>query len=247
MSDVQPTPEPKEAKRFAWARHRILKLPAWAWIAIAVVAIVGASSAGGGEADESTGSPDATSAPEASSTATTESPTTTSRPTTVAPARTTTTTTEPEIEVIDSGTYIVGTEVAPGLYRVAGYWALLDDEFDIIENDGVYDNGLGLMVVPESGAKYVEISGEAVSLEQAPSLPVLLAGYTEGTYLVNVDIEPGTYRVSDSDYAYAARLSPMPDGSWDIIDNDGNEGNVIIKIAPSDFAFEFSGVLERIE
>lgn len=247
MSDVQPTPPPGETKKFAWATRRFFKLPAWAWIAIAVVAIVGASSAGGGESEENSGSPATTDAPEVSSPATTESPTTTSQPTTTAPPRTTTTTTEPEIEVIESGTYIVGSEVAPGLYRVTGYWALLDDSFDIIENDGVYDNGLSLMSVPESGAKYVEISGEAASLEQVPSLPVLLAGYTEGTYLVNIDIEPGTYRVSDPGYAYAARLTPMPDGSWDIIDNEGNEGSVIIKISPSDFAFEFSGVLERIE
>jgi hypothetical protein len=58
-----------------------------------------------------------------------------------------------------------------------------------------------------------------------------------------VDIEPGTYRISDPDYAYAARL----DSTLDIIDNEGNAGNVLIRVQDGDFAFSFSGEIERIE
>ncbi|MGH9132401.1 MAG: hypothetical protein ACRDZZ_00585 [Ilumatobacteraceae bacterium] len=179
-------------------------------------------------------------------------PTTTVAPTTTTVA-TTTTTTEPPLEVIGSGTYIVnpaeGTEVAsgeirPGAYRVAGYWAALDAVGEIIDNDGVYGPGeLTLMVVP-GDASFVEISGEAISIWDLPSYPVLsLSAVPEGgTYLVGADIEVGTYRVSDPDYAYAARL----DSTLEIISNEGNAGSVIIVVQPGDFALSYSGGLERV-
>ena len=111
-------------------------------------------------------------------------------------------------------------------------------DFSIIDNDGVYDNGIGLMVV-QRGDTYVEISGEATPLTDLPVASPLALGFTEGTYIVGIDIEPGRYRISDPDYAYAARL----DRSLGIIDNAGNSGSVIIQISPSDYAFTFTGAI----
>ena len=133
---------------------------------------------------------------------------------------------------------MVPNEIDYGVYRVSGYWARLDSDFSIIDNDGVYDNGIGLMVI-QQGDTYVEISGEATPLADIPVAPPLTLGFTAGTYLVGVDIEPGRYRISDPDYAYAARL----DRTLGIIDNAGNSGSVIIQISPSDYAFTFTGEL----
>lgn len=151
--------------------------------------------------------------------------------------------TEEELDVIESGTWIVPDEIKPGYYRVAGYWATMDEDMEIMDNDGVYeDDELTLAYVPKSAA-YVEISGEAVSIEEFPSYPVMELLPRAGTYLVGPDIKPGQYRVSDKDYAYAARL----DKDLEIIDNDGNEGSVIINIEEGDFAFSFSGEIKELK
>ena len=63
---------------------------------------------------------------------------------------------------------------------------------------------------------------------------------------MGVDIQPGQYRISDPDYAYGARLVPTTGGGWDIIDNEGNAGNVVITIQPGDVAFEYTGIIERL-
>lgn len=148
---------------------------------------------------------------------------------------------------ISSGTYVAGAEFAPGLYRASRYWALLDPAQEIIDND-LIDEGTGysLMNVPPAGVAFVKIDGKAISTNDMPFYDPIAEGATAGTYLVGFDIQPGTYRVSDPDSAYAARLSLTPEGQLDIIDNDLSEGNVILTIQEGDFAFTYSGTLERI-
>jgi hypothetical protein len=72
---------------------------------------------------------------------TTEGPTTTEAPTT----------TTTELPVVESGTYVVPDQFAPGTYRVEGYWARLDVNQEIIDNDLV-DSGLTLMNVAPTDA-----------------------------------------------------------------------------------------------
>ena len=69
-------------------------------------------------------------------------------------------------------------------------------------------------------------------------------GFTTGTYLVGVDIQPGRYRVTaiGDRSAYAARL----DGTLDIIDNNLSDGSVLMIVNESDFAFTFTGMLELV-
>ena len=97
------------------------------------------------------------------------------------------------------------------------------------------------MVVKKSD-DMVEVSGQALAIEYLPEYDPIANGARKGTYLVGKDIAPGRYRVKDPDYAYAARL----DKNLEIIDNEGNEGNVVITIKPSDYAFEFSGDLTAL-
>ncbi len=187
--------------------------------------------------------------PTASSTETVESTTTvetttTTVATTEAPTTTLeeTTTTVDEIAIIDAGTYVVGSEVPAGAYRVVNYWALLDGNQEIIDNDFVGGDGMSLVVITEV-AKFVEFSGEAASVEEIPSLDPIAAGFNSGTYLVGPDIAPGVYRVSNpGELAYAARL----DSGLGIIDNAATENSVILTVSESDFAFRFNGTLELV-
>lgn len=150
---------------------------------------------------------------------------------------TTTTTSDPTIA---EGTYVVGAEIQPGIYRVSGYWARLDAAMEIIDNDGVYDNGVGLMKVEPTDA-YVEISGAALPLGETRTLDPVVEGFTEGTYLVNWDIQPGRYRITPTDRsAYFARL----DETGDIIDNNISDGQVIVIVDQSDWALTFDGKIE---
>lgn len=171
---------------------------------------------------------------------TTSGATTTTGPTTTTQLATTTTT----LPVIGSGVYFVGSEFEPGLYRVVGYWARLDANQEIIENDIVNDNGMSLLNVRESDS-FVEISGEAIAVADFNGgvADPLLLNWTEGTYLVGVDLAAGQYRISpDGSSTYFARL----DDEGDIIDNNISEGQLIVTIQPSDWAFQFTGTLELV-
>lgn len=161
-------------------------------------------------------------------TTTTEAPTTTTAPTTT---RTT-------LAVVESGTYVVPDQFAPGTYRVEGYSARLDANREIIGND-IVDSGLTLMTVAPTDA-YVEINGGAVALADLPQVDPIAEGWTDGTYLVGTDIAPGRYNVTPAgSSAYYARL----DADLEIIDNNISEGNVIAIVDPGDWALSYTGTI----
>ncbi|PWL20713.1 MAG: hypothetical protein DCO81_03665 [Candidatus Aquiluna sp. XM-24bin5] len=145
---------------------------------------------------------------------------------------------------ISAGTYVVGTEVEPGLYRSSRYWSRLDANQEIIDNDLVWGNGWSLVQIQDSD-KFIEFSGVAYALEDMPLLDPIAEGFTEGTYLVGVDIQPGTYRVNaeGDSMAYGSRLAC----DRDILDNDLNSGSVILTVKSSDCMFEFRGILEKLD
>ena len=133
---------------------------------------------------------------------------------------------------------IVGDEIALGRYRITGYWARLDSALEIIDND-IINDGLSLLTVFEDDS-CIEINGEAMQVEDFNGgvADPFLVGWTDGTCIVGMDVQPARDRVTDPSYAYAARL--MCDR--EIIDN---EGNVIV--SASDCLFEYSGELEYLD
>ena len=211
-------------------------------LALCLVLIAGCG--GVADATATTEPPSTTLAP---TTTTADQPTTTEPlpTTTTVPATTTTTvpaTTTTTIPTISSGVWVVGSEVEPGVYRVAGYWARLDADLEIIDNDGVYDDGLSLVNILASDA-YIEVNGEMISLQYLPVLDPIASGFAEGTYLVGADIAPGRYRVTpteDRDSAYWARLDDLRD----INDNDLADGPLIVIVSESDWALTFRGIIE---
>lgn len=148
---------------------------------------------------------------------------------------------EQDSAVITAGQYVVGTDIAPGLYRFAGYVARLDAEMQIIVNDSVR-SGLGLVLVSPHDA-YFEVSGEAIRLEDYPTYDVLGQAPRGGIYLVGTDIPPGRYRIHGEGRSAYYRTF---DRNMNRLNSDLNRGNIIMNLQPSVFAVEFNGRLEQL-
>ncbi|MGY1697724.1 hypothetical protein ACI780_22740 [Geodermatophilus sp. SYSU D00814] len=140
------------------------------------------------------------------------------------------------------GTYLVGTDVQPGRYRTDGtstcYWERLSDltgEFEaILANDNV------------SGQTYVEILPTDVAFSTddcgrwepaAFDGPDVSGGFGDGVYLVNADIQPGTYVSTGSSGCYWERLSDLTGEFEAILANDNPSGQTYVEILPTDVAF----------
>ncbi|QHC01069.1 hypothetical protein EK0264_12730 [Epidermidibacterium keratini] len=79
---------------------------------------------------------------------------------------------------------------------------------------------------------------------EAPPPPTTEAptpSFGAGTYLVNVDIPPGTYQSSGGSTCYWERLSGTSGEFDDIIANDLPAGQAIVTIEPTDVAFSSTG------
>lgn len=146
-----------------------------------------------------------------------------------------------ESNVIPAGQYVVGSDISPGLYRFAGYVARLDSEMEIITNESVR-SGLGLVKILEHDS-YVEVSGEAVHIDDFPVYNVLENAPRGGIYLVGTDIAPGRYRLhGDGRSAYYATY----DRQMNRLGNDLNKGSLIVNLQPGVYAFEFTGRIEAM-
>lgn len=208
-----------------WFKKKRIILPA----IIVAIAVFSAASNGGKDAT-----------PSASESSTQESETT--EPESSATPEESAEPAEPEIQTWSPGTYIVGSEIEPGQYRVLGYWARLDKDMEIIDNEALWGNDGSLIVQIEKGDAYIEFSGEAMRLEDSEPVDPVALGLTEGTYLVGTDIQPGRYRIT-GDSAYFARLQC----NNDIIDNNLSEGSVIAVVDKSDCYLNFSGEIAKID
>lgn len=146
-----------------------------------------------------------------------------------------------ESAVIGPGQYVVGTDIEPGLYRYTGYVARLDSEMQIIVNDSVR-SGLGLILVSPHDA-YLEVSGEAIRLEDYPTYDVLSQAPRGGIYLVGTDIPTGRYRIHGE-----GRLASYKtfDRNMNRVNVDVNRGSLILNLQPSAFAVEYVGRLEQM-
>lgn len=190
-------------------------------------------------------------------------PTSTPRPTdTPQPTQTPPPPTEtPDPNLLLPGTYIVGADIRPGFYTGSTgtdglldscYWARLKDlsgSFDaLIANDNA--NGLYYIEVLESDYAL----NSACPLRYLPALPAPASPFPQtidpGTYLVGIDIQPGTYRgQAGADFSgscYWARLNNVR-GSLDaLLANDNAVGQFYVQVSAGDFALQTRCELERV-
>ncbi|WP_197413431.1 MULTISPECIES: hypothetical protein [unclassified Mycobacterium] len=93
-----------------------------------------------------------------------------------------------------------------------------------------------------------ELDARESAVSQQEQLQELSRITGDGTYLVNKEVMPGTYRNSGASGCYWERLSGLSGTGSDIIANDNASGPAVVTIEASDVAFSTKrcGVWEKI-
>ena len=161
---------------------------------------------------------------------------------TAAPEPTLTPTPEPGF---GDGTWIVGTDIAPGLYVAPGsslcYWARLSGFGGTLDEIKANDVGVGrkLVAIAPTDAGFETSNCGRWKPHVEISNP--LTRIPEGTWMVGVEVSPGTYSAPGGALCYWARLSGFGDELDDIITNDVGAGRKLATIAPTDAGFHTGG------
>ena len=162
------------------------------------------------------------------------------------------------LTIVPTGTYLVGRDIGPGLYRgEAGtgllescYWARLSNlsgTDDILANE----NAEGPYYVEVlSSDRAFETECEIHPVENVSARSEYLTIVPTGTYLVGRDIGPGLYRGEAGtgllESCYWARLSNLS-GTDDILANENAEGTYFVEVLPSDYALQLECQVEKVE
>jgi len=161
----------------------------------------------------------------------------------------------PKIKTYKDGTYLVGKDIAAGLYKVIltdniikmGYIERAKDvtlDFDsIIAN--ILLTGDGYVEIKDTDVA-VKLQGVEIYLVDISKLEKdLKTEISDGIFLVGIDISPGTYKVEVTDnvsgMAYVERAKNVSMGFDDIIANELFQGQGYVKVLEGDFAVKVQG------
>jgi len=165
----------------------------------------------------------------------------------------------PDPNLLQPGTYLVGADIRPGIYKgqagydlfASCYWARLKDLSGTLDAVLANDNGIGQFYVEVKESDYAFETG--CELRFLSSLPEPPAEFPQrimpGTYLIGIDIQPGTYRgqagAEITNSCYWARLRNVSGELGAIIANDNAIGQFYVQVQPSDFALTTNCELEH--
>ncbi len=146
----------------------------------------------------------------------------------------------------DDGTYLVGTEIQPGLYRSDGgtfcRWQRLRDlsgDWDAVLAWEFADGQAYAEVLPTDAAFSTDDCGRWVPA--SADGPDVSGGFGDGTYLVGSEIQPGTYRATGGSFCSWERLSDLTGDHDAVIGREFAEGQSYVEISASDVAFSTDG------
>jgi hypothetical protein len=166
----------------------------------------------------------------------------------------------PNPNLLNPGTYLVGVDVQPGIYKgKAGtglfgscYWERLKDLTGTLDSILANDNSVGQFYVEVKNSDYaLKTDCKLIRLDPIPEHTgeypqTILAG----TYLVGYDIQPGTYKgQAGSDVGgscYWERLLSVSGDFDSILANDNATGQFYVQVLPSDFALKTACQLEWV-
>lgn len=153
--------------------------------------------------------------------------------------------TPPPGSVFGDGVWIVGTEVAPGLYRnsdssgscywerLSGFGGSLDE---IIANS--FDDSIQTVQIMPGDAGFSSERCGTWSTDLHPPSSGPSQPFGDGTWLVGEEIAPGLWRNSDSSGScYWERLNGFGGRLDDIIDNEFSDSIQTVQISASDVGF----------
>ena len=156
--------------------------------------------------------------------------------------------------LIESGTYIIGKDIKPGLYEgQAGtnscYWARLKDVSGNLDSILANENSVGQYYIRVDSTDYaLQTDCELLLLTSLPKPSMNMPTKIDsGMYLVGIDIQPGTYKgQAGKDTCYWARLNDVGGNLSSIITNDNSNGQFYIQVSPSDFALTTACPIELV-
>lgn len=145
----------------------------------------------------------------------------------------------------DVGVFMVGTEVAPGLWRSASttrscYWERLTGfggtSADRITND--IGDGPRIVAIATTDQGFSSSGCAPWSRVTGPSRSNPDADFGEGMFMVGGEVSPGTWRSNGTGTGcYWERLRGFSGESADRITNDFGDAPAIVTIAPTDVGF----------
>lgn len=156
----------------------------------------------------------------------------------------------PNPNLVNPGTYIVNTDIQPGIYKGSAgsglfsscYWERLKDLTGTFDSILANENATGQFYVEVKNSDYaLKTDCELARLdpihEHIGEYPQVI---TTGTYLIGYDIQPGTYKGQAGSDAvsscYWERLQSVAGGFDAILANDNATGQFYVQVLPSDFA-----------
>lgn len=164
---------------------------------------------------------------------------------TSAPASIPSETTSGPAAAFEDGTWLVGTDIAPGVYETIDepsscYWERLSGlggTFDeILANNNAETHEIVAIVDGDVAFSSSRCGRWAPLTPREP----LLTEIPPGRWAVGVHIAPGRYRSTAGDSCYWERLSGFSGSFEDIVANDNVSGQAIVDIEPGDVGFSSS-------
>lgn len=160
-----------------------------------------------------------------------------------------------DVDTYEAGMYKVGTDIMPGLYKVEvegllgmGYVERSKDASMSLDSilANILLTGDGYAEIKETDAFVKVTSAILTPFDIAAAVPSFSNEYSDGMYLVGIDIEPGEYKVEVTDTAtkmgYVERLSDASYNFESIISNSLIQNQAYVTIEATDFAIRLQGV-----
>lgn len=141
------------------------------------------------------------------------------------------------------GVQVVGVDIAPGTYRALPgsgcYWARLSGFGGTLDEIIANDNALGptVVTISPSDRGFDSRRCGVWTDDLSPITAAADEGFGDGTFIVGIDISPGTWRTPAGTQCYWARLRGFGGSLDDIIANDNARGSAVVTIQPSDQGF----------
>jgi hypothetical protein len=151
----------------------------------------------------------------------------------------------PGSSTFTNGTWLVGEEIAPGIWRALRSrncsWKRLssiEGSTDVVAATGSF---LTVEVAPNDAAFWSEGCGWWTQILSPPSSSTS-GPFGPGTWLVNEEIAPGLWQNSDASEGCSWwRLSNLSDGEGAVLDNGFGYSNLTVEISATDRAFDSKG------
>lgn len=152
----------------------------------------------------------------------------------------------PENRQFKDGAYIVGSEIEPGTYRTRKassgcYFARLKgfsgSVGDIIANESISGPAVITILATDKGFESRNCGTWSRDLSAISESKTTI---NNGIFIVDTDIEPGTYRSVETKGCYYSRLRGFNATPGEIIANNIVDTSAIVTIVPSDVGFRSS-------